>query len=395
LSVDKPVDVSTLNNTSLRSRSALEIMEGYMTKDDKQTEAGTQNWLRTATLLLTVLSPVINSVAARLADRLEQGGRRDAGVNVQEVDVEDLPDYLQDDDVQETDVQEVDVKDLPDFLQEKVATMRSSPGDTLQELKDHPYSQQLLKRGESLPEELQDLLERGSQLSQSLLARGSDVTSDLAERGNRASRELIKRSGEARKELRKRGKKLNKQVSKRSQKLAKELRKRSDTVAKQLRKSSRQVVSRTSRQSGLFWIIAGFSVGLTAAGVAAYVLIRQRIQQQQQLEEEQSIQVPQNGYANATPTSASSSQGTGFTRAATQPEAIIQTQPVQLEETTPVIAVQENSAPAAAAFVGIVETRHYYPVATQLDQLSESNKTDVVYFISEDEAKAQGYTSGV
>ncbi len=360
-----------------------------MTKDDKQTETGTQNWLRTATLLLTILSPVINNMASRLADRLEQGGRRVNGVDVQEMDAEDLPDILQ-----EGDVQEVDVQDLPDFLQRKVAATRTSLNDTLQDLKDHPYSQQLLKRGESLNEELQDLIERGSQLSQSLLARGSDVTSDLAERGNRASQELIKRSGEARKELRKRGKKLNKQLSKRSERLAKELRRRSDKVTKQLRKRSRQVARRDSGQSGLFWTIAGFSVGLTAAGIAAYVLIRQRIQQQQQLEEAQSIQVPQNGYANATPTTPSSSQGAGFTRAAAQPEAIIQTQPVQVEEATPAIAVQENSVPAAA-FVGIVETRHYYPVATQLDQLSESNKTDLVYFTSEDEAKAEGYTSGV
>lgn len=367
-----------------------------MTKDDKQTETGTQNWLRTATLALTILTPVINNMASRLADRLEQGGgRRFAGVGVQEVDAEDLPDMLEDGDAQTVDVQEVDVEDLPDFLQGKVATTRSSLSDSLQELKDHPYTQQLRKRGESLTEELQDLVERGSQLSQSLLARGSDVTSDLVERGNKASQDLIKRSGEARKELRRRGKKLNKQLNKRSQKLAKELRKRSDKVAKQLRKRNREVTRRNAGQSGLFWTIAGFSVGLTAAGVAAYILIRQRIQQQQQLEEAQSIQVPQNGYANATPTTAPSSQETGFTRAATQPEAIIQAQPALLEDTMPAIAVQGNSAAAAAAFVGIVETRHYYPVATQLDQLSESSKTDVVYFISEDEAKAKGYTSGV
>ncbi|HEV2659061.1 MAG TPA: hypothetical protein VGU68_00555 [Ktedonobacteraceae bacterium] len=368
-----------------------------MTKDDKQTEAGTQNWLRTATLVLTILSPVINNMASRLADRLEQGGGRQvAGVDMQEVDAEDLSDMLEDGDAQTVDVQEVDVEDLPDFLQGKVATTRSSLGDTLQDLKDHPYTQQLRKRGETLNEELQDLVERGSQLSQRLLARGSGVTSDLADRGNKASQELLKRSGEARKELRKRGKKLNKKLNKRSQKLAKELRKRSDKVAKQLRKRSREIASRNAGQSGLVWIIAGFSVGLTAAGVAAYILIRQRIEQQQQLEEAQSIQVPQNGYANATTsTPVPSSQETGFTRAATQPEAIVQAQPALLEDTMPAIAVQGNSAPAAAAFVGIVETRQYYPVGTQRDQLSASNKNDVVYFISEDEAKAKGYTSGV
>src|SRR6266496_6032413 len=170
-----------------------------MTKEDKRAEAGTQNWLRTATLLLTILSPIINSMASHLADRLEQGGKRMKEVKV----------------------------DVSDTVQEKVVAARQSIGDTLHEMKDHPYSQELLKRGESLAEELQDLVDRGSQLSQSLLARSSDITSDLAERGGKASQELVKRSEEARKELRKRGEKLNKELNKRSKRVAKELSKRS------------------------------------------------------------------------------------------------------------------------------------------------------------------------
>jgi hypothetical protein len=353
-----------------------------MPKDDKQTETGTQNWLRTATLLLTILSPVINNMASRLADRLEQGGKRVEAVEMEEMDL---------------DLENVDVESLPDILEveEEVAVPGQSLGNTLQNLKDHPYTQQLLKRGSSLTEELQDLVERGSQLSQSLLARGSDVTSDLVERGNKTSQELLKRSDETRKELRKRGKKLNKQLRKRSESVAKELRKRSDRVAKELRKRSRQVARRDSGQGGLFWTIAGFSVGLMAAGAAAYILIRQRIQQQQQLEDAQSFQVAENDYLNVTATPPVADQGTGFTRAATSPEAIIQTQPAPVEEATPAIAVQENSAPAGAAFVGIVGTRRYYPVAAQLDQLSEGSKPDIVYFTSEDEAKAEGYTSGM
>src|SRR6266536_1679747 len=278
-----------------------------MTKEDKRAEAGTQNWLRTATLLLTILSPIINSMASRLADRLEQGGKR---------------------------IKEVKV-DVPGAVQEKVVAAQQSIGDTLYELKDHPYSQELLKRGESLAEELQDLVERGSQLSQSLLAHSSDITSDLAERGGKASQELVKRSEEARKELRKR-------------------------------------THQAARQGGLFWTIAGFSIGLTVAGITAYLLIRQRIRQQR--EEEQSFQVPQ----NSVNTTASST-------ASTPPTA--QTAPAQAEEEAPAIAVQEDSVPADAAFVGVVGTHRYYPASTPLDQLSGNGKVDVVYFSSEDEAK--------
>ncbi|SRR6266487_1620113 len=319
-----------------------------MTKEDKRAEAGTQNWLRTATLLLTILSPIINSMASRLADRLEQGGKR---------------------------IKEVKV-DVPGAVQEKVVAAQQSIGDTLYELKDHPYSQELLKRGESLAEELQDLVERGSQLSQSLLAHSSDITSDLAERGGKASQELVKRSEEARKELRKRGEKLNKELNKRSKRVAKELSKRSDKITKELRKRTHQA----ARQGGLFWTIAGFSIGLTVAGITAYLLIRQRIRQQR--EEEQSFQVPQN-----------SLNTTASSTASTPPTA--QPAPAQAEEEAPAIAVQEDSVPADAAFVGVVGTHRYYPASTPLDQLSGNGKVDVVYFSSEDEAKVQGYTAGV
>ncbi len=331
--------------------------------DSKQAESGIQRWLRTATILLTILSPVINNVAARLADRLEQGGRRAKDVKA----------------------------DIPDTALEKVGTTRQSLSDALLELKDHPYSQELLKRGENLVEELQDLVDRGSKLSQSLLVHSSEVTDELAERASKASQELAKRSEETRKELRKRGKKLNKELSRRSERVAKELRKRSDKLTKELRLRSRRAARRTSGQSGLFWIISGFSVGLTIAGVAAYVLIRQRIKQQ--LEEEQSFQLPRNDYLNIASTATISDQGP--TRAATQPEAVIQKGPEQAEEGVPAIAVQESSVPADAAFVGVVSTRRYYPASTPLDQLSENGKIDVVYFSTEEEAKVQGYTSSV
>lgn len=348
-----------------------------MPKDDVQTEAGAPNWLRTATLLLTLFSPVINNMAARLAERLEQGGKR--------VKVEDM------------DVEEIDIKDLPDVIEVQQAEI-VEPGQSLsaalQNLKDSPYSRQLLKQRDNLTDGLQALIDRSSQLSQSLLARGNDVTSDLVERGNQASQELLRRSDEARKELRKRGKKLNKQLSKRSKKLSKELRKRSDRVAKELRKRSRQVASQTSEQSGLFWTIAGFSVGLTAAAIVAFVMLRQRIRQQQELEASQSLQTAQDSYLNATQAATSSRQGAEFTAAATSPEAVVQTQASTLEDTAPAVAVQETGAPAGAAYVGIIETRRYYPVTTRPDQLAAGGRTDLVYFSSEEEAKAEGYVTG-
>jgi len=47
----------------------------------------------------------------------------------------------------------------------------------------------------------------------------------------------------------------------------------------------------------------------------------------------------------------------------------------------------EVEIPVDATFVGVISTKRYYPVDTSLDV------QDLVYFSTEDEAKAQGYTA--
>jgi hypothetical protein len=349
-----------------------------MTDKQPTTESGTERLLRIGTLLLTALSPVLNTLASRLADRLERGGKR-AG----------------------------DVK-------EEVVAVKQPLGDALRE------------RGEVLVQELEDLVERGAQLSQSLLARGSEATHDLAERGSATSQDLLRRSEEIRGELGKRGENLNKQsqklakdLNKRSQKVAKELSQRSEKVTKELSQRSAKVTKELSKRSreatkelskrsraathqvsehnGTFWVVSGFVVGLAAAGITAYLLIRQRVQQQQQLDVEPSFALPQNGYLS-TPS---------FAPVYTKPEAVMQKEvPSPLaEDTAPAVAVatQENkvpgvqSVPSDAAFIGVVGTQRYYPVSTPLDQLGvlESGKKDVIYFTTEEEAQGKGYSSGL
>jgi Skp family chaperone for outer membrane proteins len=340
--------------------------------DNQQAASGTQRLLHAGTVTLTVLSPVINMLAARLADRLEQGGKHPEDFNV--VDVEDKP----------------NVKKVvfANGEQEEVVVVKQPISDVLQ------------GRGEVLVQELEDLVERGTKLSQSLMARGSEVTHDLVERGNNASQDLLRRSKEVREELGERGKKLNKDLNRRSQKVAKELNKRSQKVAKELNRRSQQATRQISERSGTFWVIAGFAVGLSAAGITAYLLIRQRVRQQQQLEEEQSYPVSQNGYLNI---HASSSVQAKDAASSAGPIVHQPTASALVEENVPAVAVveQENrmpaaqSAPSNAAFIGVVGTRRYYPVATPLEQLAVSGtgKNDVVYFTNEEEAQAQGYVS--
>jgi hypothetical protein len=348
--------------------------------DNQKTESGTQRLLQVGTVALTVLSPVINTLAARLADRLERSGKHP-------VDIED-----------KHDVQNVV---FANGEQEKIITVKQPISDALQE------------RSELLIQELEDLVERGSKLSQSLITRSSEVTHDLVERGNNASQDLLKRSKEVRKELGKRGKKLNKDLNRRSQQVAKdlnrrsqqvakELNRRSQKVAKELNKRSQQATRQISERSGTFWVISGFVVGLSAAGIAAYLLIRQRVRQQQQLEAEQSYPVSQNGYLNIH-TSSVQAKDTGST---TGPIVHQPTAPSLVEENVPAIAVADQedrvpviaqAIPSNAVFVGIVGTRRYYPISTPLQQLaaSEAGKNDVIYFTTEEEAQAQGYTPDV
>lgn len=343
--------------------------------DTQKTESGTQRLLQVGTTTLTVLSPVINMLAARLADRLERSGTRP-------VDIEDA--YV--------------VKDG----EEEILVVKQPLSNTLQE------------RGEVLVQDLEDLVERGTKLSQALMTRSSEMTHDLVERGTNASQDLMTRSKEVRKELGKRGKKLNKNLNKRSQQVAKELNKRSQRISKELNKRSQQVAKELNKRSqqatrqisernGTFWVISGFVVGLSAAGVAAYLLIRQRVQQQQQLEAEQSYPVSQNGYLNI---HSSSVRAKDTSTTTTRPIVHQPAVSALVEENTPVVAVvdQEDRAPvvtqaipANAAFIGIVETRRYYPVMTPLEQLVAANaeKNDVIYFTTEEEAKTQGYSSGL
>ncbi len=357
--------------------------------DNQQAESGVQRLLRIANTTLTMLGPVINPLAAQLADRLERSGKQPADFEV--VDVEDVED-------------KPNVKKVvfADGGHEEVVVAKQSVGSVL------------LERGEAVVEELEDLIERGTKLSQSLLGRRNDVTHEVAERGNAASQDLLKRTKEVSQELRTRGKKLNKDLNKRSQKVAKELSKRSQKVAKdlnrrsekvtnELSKRSRQATRQLSERSGTFWILSGFAVGLAAAGITAYLLIRQRMRQQQQLEAEQSIPVSQNGYLN-TNTSSPEIKGSAHMT----PSPIIQQeedQPTIAVENAPAIAVADEeerssaaqSIPSNAAFIGVVGTQRYYPVATPLDQLttSETEKSDVIYFITEEEAQTQGYLSGL
>ena len=185
-----------------------------------------------------------------------------------------------------------------------------------------------------------NLQKRGVNLKEDLVARGGKVTQNVAEFGGKTTQNLAERSGE-----------LTQALAKQGQRLLEPVRKRDRT----------------------FWSILGFSVGLVAAATITYQLIRRQVTQQD-IEEDEHIELPSNNSWNglvSRPAGEISFVGQGRTSVAT------------LE----IVDLETNEQPAGAAFVGVKSTKHYYPVDTELEQ------KDLVYFTTEDEAKAQGFSA--
>ncbi|GAC1394561.1 MAG: hypothetical protein NVS4B11_21240 [Ktedonobacteraceae bacterium] len=425
-----------------------------MGADNKKIMQETSRWLRVGFLTISVVGPAINVIASRLRERTailrEEAAKRGSIAYTQS--------------------------------QERLTTAGASLAESLNELKAHPYSQGLLERGSNLTEDFvdrgsklshvvtkrseqvgRDLAERGGKATQLVVERSSDVLQELAQRSEQASQKLAKRREYVSKEITKRSAKVSKEVTKRSQKAAKDMRKRSQKAQHEIAKRAEQLTQQNSRQNSPFWAVFSFSMGLTAAGVATY-LIKKRLQQNEQASQQAHIAL--NGALNGP----SKSTTSGEARSVSQPSFAVKTaeaptitaptltpvEPIigpiiaepELEESesatekmpsisikrtikaqptieeTPLQAteaVTSDEHPAAehpiasethtetqaqnvptaiiidATFIGIVSTKHYYPVETPLNELSspEDGSLDVIYFVTEDEAKAQGYTTAL
>ncbi len=185
-----------------------------------------------------------------------------------------------------------------------------------------------------------DLLKRGSEVTQNLKDFGGKTTSDLAERGGELTQELTKRSGKVTEELARRGGRLLEPVQKRDRR---------------------------------FWTLVGFGVGLLAAGAVTYQLVRRRLAQQV-TEQDEHIELPQNDSWNG-----SVGRPAGEIRHIDQGGTSVAT----LE----IVDVETVERPDDAAFVGVIRTKLYYPVETEIEP------GDLVYFTTEEEARTQGFTA--
>jgi hypothetical protein len=148
---------------------------------------------------------------------------------------------------------------------------------------------------------------------------------------------------------------------------------RKDDLTQELAKQGQRLLEPMRRRDRTFWSIVGFSVGLIVAGTITYQLVRRRMVQEV-VEEDEHIELPSNNSWNGT-----GGQPMGEIGYIDQNGTSIAT----LE----IVDVETTEQPAGTAFVGVISTKLYYPVDTELEP------EDLVYFTSEEEAKAQGFNA--
>jgi hypothetical protein len=186
-----------------------------------------------------------------------------------------------------------------------------------------------------------NLQKRRENLTEGLVQRGGKITQNVLDFGGKTTQDLAERSGAFTQELAKRGERLLEPVRKRDR---------------------------------TFWSIVGFGIGLLTAGIITYQLVRRRVAQQE-TEQDEHIELPQSNSwdgSGGRPVGEISYIDQGGTSVAT------------LE----IVDVKTVEQSADAAFVGVKSTKLYYSVDTELEP------EDLVYFTTEEEAKAQGFTAG-
>jgi len=356
---------------------------------ENQTISGKRSrWLRAALLTYTLASPAIRAWLGRMRKRSQSASvetiqePEQTSAQAKQAELRDRLQELTQESRQRVVEQVKNLRTQADQLRAQSRQLRKAVRKEAKQRRR--LLVQLRKAGIDLG---QDMLKRGEHLSEELIERGEKVSHDLVKRSEKAAQQLVRRSenvaqavaergSEAIHDLAERGEELTHDLSKRTDKLTRKLAKRGRKMTRDLAERGEEWLKPERKQKRAIWMAAGFSVGLVVAGVVTYRLVRGRAIQI--LEEgEESIELPQNDAWNGTPGRPVGEilhldvSGTG----------------VATLEVIDVTSAESSERPADAAFVGVVNTNYYYPVDT--DTALES--ANVVYFITEEEAREQGF----
>ena len=349
-------------------------------------------WLRVGSLSLSVLGPVLSFLTNRLRAQAEAD--------------EALLKLHYDHDQKAVDT---DRQALQEDLQNRLQAIRENISDTLTDLSTRPYSQELLKRSEVLTDELK---ERGNKLSQLIVDRGGKFNQDLFDHGSDLSQALLERGSQWGKGLADRSSDLSHTLLERGNDFSQNLLERGSDFSQELLKRTRRAQLEKMQQKRNFWVAFGFGLGLTGAGIVTFVLIQRRQHERAHGTDESAIELAQDEKklpvsASVPPVQARNGRydvehdsgdapvnGHGPSSSTPVKPPVIADAPTKARP----FSEEHASIPEDATFVGIPSTRHYYPVTTPLERITNSTSADaaqkdVVYFATEQEARLHGFSA--
>lgn len=233
--------------------------------------------------------------------------------------------------------------DFRERLEELTRESRQRAGEQAQYLRDQANQLQAQSR------QLRKVIREEAKQRRKLLVQMRDSSLEWGQ-------DLLKRSEHLTGEMVERGEEMTHDLAKRGRKLA---------------KRSEKLLTPAYEQNRVPLMVVGFGVGLVVAGAITYRLVRGRAVRQAQ-EEDQAIELPQTGSWNG-----KVAYPAGEILHVDHNGATVAT----LEAVT----VANAERPENAAFVGIISTQSYYPIDTELEF------SDLIYFLSEDEARARGF----
>jgi hypothetical protein len=337
-----------------------------MSKVNQDTKGSRNRWLRWALLTYTLTGPAINAALERI--RRQSRSRRKSAQTQQEnasstqTDVinrlEDLTAESRQRVAQQVKRLRVQAKQLEEQSRQLRKALREEARQRRKLVKE------MSKSGIDWS---QDLLKQGGQFTEGIVERGGKILGDVVEIGGKTTSDVAERSGQ-----------LVQELAKRSNKVTRDLAKRGRTASRGALERGEDLIQPVREKRGGLWTLIGFGAGLLAATFITYRIVRRRVELQQ-LEEDESIELPSSDIWNGIGSEPGRSQPAGEIRRVDDIGTAVATEPV--------IEVEEMLVSPDATFVGIASTRFYYPIGADLDGV-----VDLIYFNSEEEAQTQGFT---
>lgn len=248
-------------------------------------------------------------------------------------------------------------------------------------------TQRLRKQGKQLAQQTTDwrdgttpgLYKQSREVTQHMAEWRDDLIYTLLRQGQHFLQNLIDHRDETTRTLRKQGRQLGRnladrtddvawQLYKQRRRLGRNLIEQRDDAARHLRKRGREL-NRNLGEHNTLWSILGFATGLLVAGGATYWLMK-RMFHHAEGEEVEQIELQRRGTLNGI--------GMGTTGGEIRYSS---------QGGTAVATRRTTRADPTSRFVGVLSTLRYYPIEHQ----PEASERDLVFFRSEEDARAEGF----